>query len=164
MAQKTPPQILLSLRLPERTVDITQSLGRIDFDDLRGEMSRTGGEVVWYGILTAAAKRRASQAELASRVVEARLAKKYRLHARQMSEKTTNDEIKEAVRLDPDYAAACEALFAAEEQASILESCKFALVQKQRDLNSATSAQAVQAERLHSHDDRPMRSPVTRSR
>lgn len=157
-------RIYVTLHLPEGQTDIVQSLGRINYDDLRGESERTGGEVVWYGVLAAAAKRRASQAELAVKIMEARLARKYRSSQRQMGEKGTNDEVKELVRTDPEYLQFHEQWFAMEEQASVLESCKFALVQKQKDLNSITTAQVLQAERMHAASaSGPVRSPVTRA-
>lgn len=166
---KREARMLAKLHLPDRTVEITDTLGRIDYDDLKGESERIGAEVIWFGVLAAAAKRRASQATLATRVKEASLFKKYRQRAKALGEKVTEGDLKESVHLDPEYAKVFEELFEKEEQASIIESTKFALVQKSRDLNALTNVQAAQAERLelvtHPTGARtPMRAPVTKQR
>ena len=131
----TPPgKPLATIRAGDRELQIVDSLGRIDLDNLRDEIQSTGPEAIWFGILTGEAKRRAGRAKLFLEQTEARLGKQARQDALARAVKTTNDAVREEVVLHPEYGAAYEQWVDAEADAQIVESAKYAVARKQSTL------------------------------
>lgn len=145
-----------------RAISIAESLGKIDLDNLREEVAETGSEAVWYGVLAAQTRRVANLAKLELEILQAQLGKETRQGMANRGLQAgrgefTADGVRDLVTTDPRYRAAYEAYLTAEEHASIVESAKFAVVQKTKTLESLVPLLFPQ-QRIH--DDLRDRSPA----
>lgn len=126
----------MEVNLGDRAVAIVDSLGRIDLDNLRREVEEAGANSLWWGVLTAQARRRAGEAKLALEIEEGRLYAEHQQAAANRGEKLTVDAIRSLVRLDPRYREAATLHLTAVESAEAVESAKYALVEKARTLQA----------------------------
>lgn len=156
---KRPPTFKATLDFGDRAVEVTDALGRIDLDDLRGETEDAGALSIFYGGLHARAKRRASEAEEAKDVAWARLAREYRQAALKRNEKPVNDQVDAHVQTHPEYQAAVTHWLDMQEQADLMESVKFTMARKQSHLE-AISQLLVQEELARRGPVPPRRTPV----
>lgn len=120
----------------DRAVEITESIGRINLDDLRGELEATGGQVVWLGVVAAQARRRANATKVALDVQLAALDKMTRNRMAANGEKPTEAAVTASIRLDPAYLSVYEVHHEALYAAEVAESAKYACVQKMKNLES----------------------------
>ena len=118
----------------EREVEIVERLGSIDLDNLREEYERTGADALFWGILTAGAKKRVSDADLAADIGEAKLGRRARMELEARGEKVTDQTAKDWVRASEEYRAAKQAVIDAQEQADMIESTKYVLAQKHENV------------------------------
>lgn len=126
---------LARLELGGRHVDITRVLGEIDLDNLSDEVSKAGGNAVWWGTLAARARGEHERAKATLEVIKAEIGRKSR-SKRSLQEKVTERMVEEDVLLDPAYRVAVDAVIDAEERANILRAVQYAVEQKQRTLDN----------------------------
>lgn len=125
-----------------QAVEVAESLGRINLDNLREEMEVVNAESVWWGTVHASAKRRSNEAKAHMEVVRAQLRNLIRQTAAagqipgSKERGPTVDAVNDGVILHPDFQAAQQAYFVAEEQSDVAETAKFALVRKSEQLTS----------------------------
>jgi hypothetical protein len=119
-----------------RAVEIANSLGRINLDNLRDEIQETGAEAMWFGTLSAQARRVANEAKLDLDIFTAQLDQEYRRQSEARAVKATEDNIKSQVKLDPRYRTKYVEYLQAEEKASVVESAKFTIARKQSTLEN----------------------------
>lgn len=129
----------VTLDLGGRKAEVVTALGRLNTENLKVEVEETGGQAVWWGILTAQARRLAGIAKLTLDTTEASLNGKLRADAINRGEKPTVDQVTAAIRLHPEYQAAALAHLDAVEKAEIVESAKYAVVQKSKTLEALAS-------------------------
>jgi len=148
----------LRLNLGDRAVEITESLGRIDLDNLRDEVQDAGALSVFYGSLHARAKRRASEAELTRDTVAAELRKRLRGAAFGRGEKVTETALADLAETHQDYQEAAKRHLKLQEQADILEGVKFTIARKQSTCEALVSL-LVQEELARREPRIPQRTP-----
>jgi len=118
--------------------NVTGDLARIKMDLLSDEIMDVGAQVVWWGVLTAQARRRVDELKYAMEILRAEIAEQFRSVEASLGHKTTVDQVNDRVNTDERMREAKAAYFAAEEAASIAESTKYALVGKQGTLEKLT--------------------------
>src|SRR5229473_1884121 len=114
-----------------RTINMVESLGRIDMDNLREEIEETGAIALWWGDYSARARRLANDLKFQSEIVHAEVAQMVRREMVKKGERVTEDQVKEQCRLDTTYQAAYRAYLDAEADAEKIESAKFTIARKQ---------------------------------
>ena len=129
-----------------KAVEITSEIGRIDSDNLLGEVEEVSAQGNWWAILAAAAKKRHRDAKHDLDVLEARLRKQARMEAQGRGEKFTVDSIRDEVTLNPQMIQAQQAVSKAEEDADVLVATQFALVRKAGLLEGMTG---IAVEEIH---------------
>ena len=117
-----------------RTIEITRTLGEINFDNLTKEVQEAGGQVVWYGTLAARAYSQQRRRKIQLEIARAEVSKDLRREAARLGEKTTERSIEENVLLNDRVQNVESALIDAEEHAMILTAVQRALEEKQRTL------------------------------
>jgi len=130
----TKHEVWATVQASGKAVEITENLGRIDYDNLAKEVGDVNAEGNWWSILTARARKRAKNAAQDVDVLQAQLRKAARIAALSRGEKFTVDVINDEVTMDPRMIAAKRAVADAEEEAEILDSAKWALSGKGRML------------------------------
>ena len=130
------PKFKESVDLRDRQVEITESVGQVDFDNLQREVSEAGATAIWYGILAAKANTLHEQAKLRVDIVKAQLSGKTRAAALALDKKATERSIEEAVLLDPEYKIVMDEMIKAEESMWILRAARTAAEQKHRNLDN----------------------------
>jgi hypothetical protein len=145
--------------LDDRTVQIIASLGRIDTENLRQEVEEVGASAVWWGVLTAEARRQAGLATMQEDLAKANLNKSLREEAVGRGEKPTVDQIAAAILAHKDTQAARLATLNAEANASMIESVKYAIVQKSKTLE-ALAGLIVEELRARQDPSAPRRIPL----
>lgn len=133
---KAPPRFSANIDFGDRKAEVSDSLGRIDLENLHDEVQDAGAQVIFYGGLHARAKRRASDAETLKDVTWSRLAKQEREKALLRNTKLTDRAVEELVQTLPEYQAAVQHWLDATEQADLLENVKFTLARKQSTLEA----------------------------
>jgi hypothetical protein len=128
--------VVASIHVPHvgKNLEVLDTLGRIDFDDLAGEIARTGGEAIFWGIASADAKARANQADLKAKVTRVQVSQRFRKLARELGEKSTEGSIGESTTLDPEVTETEQAAIEAERVAGLIQAVLFAIVQKSKTL------------------------------
>ena len=144
-----------------RAIKITESLGRLDLDNLKGEIREIGSTAVWWGILTANAKRRANDTKLSVEIIKAQLGREKRQSFEARGIKITERAIEEEMVLDPRYREVMEAYHQAQETADTVESTKYAIVGKSQNL-AALAPMIAQEARADLPD--PFQQPTTGTR
>lgn len=122
--------------LGDRVAQIVASLGRIDTENLKLEVEEVGATAVWWGLLNAEAQRQAGLASLDEELTKARLNKIVREEAIARGEKPTVDQVAAMILAHPDSQNARLATLNAEANASMIESVKYAVVQKSKTLEA----------------------------
>lgn len=122
-----PKEVWAKVDATGKAVEITDNLGRIDYDNLQEEAGGVNAEGNWWNILAARARKRAKNAAHDVKVLEAQLRKRARADALSRAEKFTVDVINDEVTMNPMMVAAQRAVLDAEEEAEILEGTKWAL-------------------------------------
>jgi hypothetical protein len=117
--------------LGDRKVRIAESFGRIDLENLAGEIEESGAYCVFYAMLAARAHRREGDAKRALDVKMATLARRTRADAIVRGEKTTENAVTESVQVHPEYEQAYQDWLQARENYELVESVKFSLARKQ---------------------------------
>lgn len=130
----TDSAVVTTVETSARTLQITRALGEIDTDNLLSEVSRVGGDAIWWGVLQALAYGDAQRAKLHRQVTYGQRARAIRADRFRLQEKITDAIIKEDVESDVEYLAAARAEIAADERADILRAVRTALDQKARNL------------------------------
>lgn len=128
-----------SLALPDRTVEISSSIGAIDLDNFAGEIQTAGGTAVWYGVLHARATAAFRRAKVREAIASAQIGRVKRQEAIARDKKSTERSIEEEVLLDMDYQAAQEQTIQAEERMLILDAAHREAGQKSRSLEKLSS-------------------------
>lgn len=122
--------------LGDRVAQIVTSLARIDTENLKLEVEEIGADAVWWGLLNAEAQRQAGLAAFEEDLIKATLNKRLREEAVGRGEKPTVDQIAAAILVHPETQAARVATLNAEASASMVESAKYAIVQKSKTLEA----------------------------
>lgn len=150
-------QTLATTVVNGRTIPITDTVGRIDLDDLKREISEIGSEQTWWGILSANADRRANDAKLTLEITKAQIGREKRQSFEARGIKVTERAIEEELILDPRYQDATKLYHEAVETASIMESTKFSVVNKATNLGALAPlvAEEVRADRPAPFDEPP---------
>lgn len=117
--------------LGDRVIQVTQSLGRIDLDNLGEEIEESGAWATFYGMMSARATRRADTAEALKDEMFARAKLRAREDAQRRSVRLTDEQAKELASVDADYLAAQKEWIARKEAAKLVESTMFTLGRKQ---------------------------------
>lgn len=131
-----PSRVLERVRVHGQTHDLVDSLGRIDFDRLREETEEANAQSIWWGILAAKATRTFREAEVMSQTAEANAILRLSKQSVDKGFRWTDQAIKAAARADEAYLAAKKQEIEAQEAASMVESTKYACVQKAKNLEA----------------------------
>jgi hypothetical protein len=160
---------LVQVMVESRSYELVDSLGKINLDNLSEEISETGAEQIWWGILSAQARKRSRIAEFNAKQVRARRRRHFRKEATDRGETPgrglfTNDAIDDAVNLDAEYIKALHDEFDAEEAANVVESAKFTIIRKNENLGhlAGVVAQELAAKREPGAFKRPIDVPPRR--
>jgi hypothetical protein len=129
---------IANLDIGDRTVNLVESLARIDLDNLSRETEEIGVTALWWGHLAAQARRRANELEFVRDHIKAELGKEARIKLKQMGERVTEDGVKEIVMLDPRYKVAFDRHLDAEAAANTIDSAKFTIARKQSHMEALT--------------------------
>jgi hypothetical protein len=122
--------------LDDRTIQILASIGRIDTENLKQEVEEVGASAIWWGLLTAEAKRQSGLAFMQEDLTKARLNKTVRDDAMAKGDKPTVDQVAAMIQAHPEMQAARLHALNGEATASMIESVKYALVQKSKTLEA----------------------------
>jgi hypothetical protein len=133
------PEGQVVIDLGDRVVQLVASLGRINTENLKQEVEEVGATAVWWGLLNAEAQRQAGLAKLDEELTEARLNKTVREEAIARGEKPTVDQVAAMIQVHAETQAARLATLNAEANASMIESVKYAVVQKSKTLEALAS-------------------------
>jgi hypothetical protein len=120
-----------------KTHAISDTLGRIDLDNLSREIEGCNAESVWWGVAAADADLAADRAKSLMDSVQADLNQRFRTKA--AGTRITDDAVKALTATHPEYREAQDAYFQAKRNASVIESVKYAVVQKARNLEKLTA-------------------------
>jgi hypothetical protein len=125
-----------SVEVAGRTVNVSRSLGEINFDNLQREIADAGGSAVWWGVLHAQATAGVGRAKQQRDVTKSTVARNIRRERTRIGEKVTDASVAEEVTLDETVRDAEHAIIDAEERANILRAVAFACSEKQRTLTA----------------------------
>jgi len=117
---------------------VPEGLGRINFDDLQGEVASVCEKGNHYAGLAAQARKQAKIAEIDCDVLEKQKGKTARLAAVARGEKFTVDSIKDEVGTDPVVIEWKKKVVELEYQAEVLDAAKFAYIHKAQLLQGVT--------------------------
>jgi hypothetical protein len=115
-----------------REIEIVDRIGRIDLDDIAGEIEGVGAEQVWWSVLAAHARHASNVAKLTLDTVRAELGREKRKLFEALGQKITEAKVDEEVNLDTRFQAASLKHFDAIRDADIAEGVKYVCVQKAR--------------------------------
>lgn len=147
-----------------RNMDVLDTFGRVDFDDLTGEVDRAGGEAVFWGIASADAKARSNQAAHDAKVVKVRVAQKVREEARTLGAKLTESDVAERVQLATEVLEVEQKMLDAERTAGLILSIIYAVSQKNRTLQELSGIVRDERAALRRFEVNPPLDEETRRR
>jgi hypothetical protein len=134
----TPERFRQHIDLGDRAMDLHDAMGRVNFDDLKGEFEEAGPVALYIGALAARARRLADSAKYDLEQTEARASRNARQEYAARGERLTDAGAEEAKRLNPEVHAAQARYLDAKEAGDVLENAKFALARRQEWFKSLT--------------------------
>jgi hypothetical protein len=150
-----------TVKMTGREIDVTDAMGRIDFNNLALEAEEAGAVATWWNEVAAITRRRARELEHNKDVIFAELRRASRAGGVARMEKITVDSVDDEAMVHPRYQQAVREWIEAEEAAEKAESHKFTVSHKQQTLREYSSRVIEVLKALGPPASAPRRTAVT---